>query len=236
MKRRSLPIWLLRDVPAFLGVMFSFWPLVILLITSARRAMRGKKVRWAALDEFPLLLAHAEARLAFALRRQAYRRLGWNPRRVPFELIPATDTWEETVERYLNYSRALRDMNAVVEAYIDSIRSQYSISERDLVAHGSTDARLSRAAHHELVGAATRARATSPLALILSSARSARPSKDKRGYARARGPPLRSRLMKIQPNPPRTPRARGRTRMRKQKPRRAFALRGHVVCAFRQIS
>ena len=198
MKRKGWPIWLLRDVPAFLGIMFSFWPLVILLITSARRAMRGKKVRWAALDDFPFLLAHAEARLAFALRRQAYRRLGWNPRLVPFELIPACDDWNDTVERYLNYSRALRDMNVVVEAYLDDIRAQYSISERDLVAHGSTDARLRRAAHHELAPA--RAASARP---STCHAEAQRRRKDERGPAHARGPPL---TQKPGPTAPPSPR------------------------------
>ena len=90
MKRKGWPIWLLRDVPAFLGVMLSFWPLVILLISSERRVMRGKAIRRSVFETIALLLAHAEARLTFALTRQAYRRLGWNPRLVRFNLIPAT--------------------------------------------------------------------------------------------------------------------------------------------------
>ncbi len=61
MKRRSLPLWLLRDVPALLGVMFSFWPLMILVIHSGFAAMRGKKVPKSVFDAIPILLAHAEA-------------------------------------------------------------------------------------------------------------------------------------------------------------------------------
>ncbi len=190
MKRKGWPIWLLRDLPAFLGVMLSFWPLVILLISSERRVMRGKTLRRSVFETIALLLAHAEARLTFALTRQAYRRLGWNPRLVRFNLIPATYNLREVQERYANYVNAFGDMNSVVEAYIENIRAQYRIAERDLVAHGSTDARQSRAAHHELVGVAPIARATSPLALILSSTRSVRPSKDERGHAHARGPPI----------------------------------------------
>jgi hypothetical protein len=210
MKRRSLPIWMLRDEPAFLCIIFSFWPLVILLITSVRRAMCGKKMGESFYDGLSVMLAHAKARLAFALRRQAYRRLRWNPRLVPFDLIHACDNWVGSVECYRNCSKAIRDMNAVVEAYIADIRAQYRISERDLVAHGSTDARHSRAAHHELVGAAPSSRAASPFALILSSART---SKDERAYAHARGPSLARVSAQNQPQPNSAhPRLRSRPR------------------------
>ena len=87
MKRRSLPIWLLRDVPAFLGVMISFWPLMILVIRNGFAAMRGKKISKSVFDQLPIFLAHAESRLDFALWREAYRRLGWNPRLIPIRAI-----------------------------------------------------------------------------------------------------------------------------------------------------
>ena len=132
MKRKGWPLWLLRDVPAFLSVMISFWPLVILVITSVGRAMRGGKIRRPALEALPALVAHAEARLVFALWRQAYRRLGWNHRLVKFNLIPSTDNWDDTQERCQNYLNAFRDMNAVVDAYLADIREQYSISEREV--------------------------------------------------------------------------------------------------------
>ena len=128
------------------------------------------------------------------------------------------------------------NLEATVRAYVDHLRQQYGISQRDLVAYGSTDARLCRAAHHELAGVATLTRAASPLALILSSTRSVRPSKDERGHAHARGPPFNLEFRKTSPNTPRTPRARGRTHICKQKPRKAFALRGHLVRDIRQIS
>ncbi len=211
MKRRSWPIWLLRDVPALLGIVFSFGPLVILLISSECRVMRGKAIRRSVFETIALLLAHAEARLTFALTRQAYRRLGWNPRLVRFNLIPATYNLRDVQERYANYVNAFGDMNAVVEAYIDDIRQQYRIAERDLVAHGSTDARQSRAAHHELVGMAASNFSAGTLALILSSTRSVRPSKDERGQAHARGPPPRPSSRKqpqrtSQASPARSPR------------------------------
>ena len=102
------------------------------------------------------------------------------------------------------------NLEATVRAYVEHLRARYGINQRDLVAHGSTDARLRRAAHHELVGVATLTHAASPIALILSSTRSVRPSKDERGYAHARGPPLTQFLKH---NPPRRPHLRDRALM-----------------------
>ena len=49
MKRRSFPLWLLRDVPALLGVLASFWSLVICAMINDCKAMRadytGKIIR-----------------------------------------------------------------------------------------------------------------------------------------------------------------------------------------------
>ena len=203
MKSRSLPLWLLRDLPALLGVMFSFWPLMILVIRSGFAAMRGKKVPISVFDAIPILLAYAEARLDFALWREAYRRLGWSHRLVTFSAFAPPADWLETERRFEAYRRANMNLEVTVRAYVEHLRAQYGIAKRDLVAHGSTDARLCRAAHHEL-----KPGSTAPFALILSSTRSVRPSKDEHGYAHARGPPINS-ISKRQ-NPPRTPRARDR--------------------------
>ena len=185
MKRRSLPLWLLRDVPALFGVMFSFWPLMILVIRSGFAAMRGKKVPKSVFDAIPILLAHAEARLDFALWREAYRRLGWSHRLVMFGAFAPPQDWPETEQRFEAYRRANMNLEATVRAYVDHLRAQYGISQRDLVAHGSTDARLRRAAHHELAPA--RAASARP---STCPAEAARRRKDERGYAHARGPPL----------------------------------------------
>ncbi len=185
MRRQGLPIWLLRDFPAFLGVMISFWPLIILVITNGFKAMRGKQVPKSAYDDFPLLLAYAESRLDFALWREAYRRAGWDPRDVEFTLVEASDDWNETARHFQSYQRASRNLEACARAYVHELCERYNIAKRDVAAHGSTDARPCRAAHHELVGVATLVRGASPLALILSSARSARPSKDEHGHTHA---------------------------------------------------
>jgi hypothetical protein len=44
MNRRSFPLWLLRDLPALIGLALSFWPLMILVINSGRKAARGKRI------------------------------------------------------------------------------------------------------------------------------------------------------------------------------------------------
>ncbi len=195
MKRKGWPIWLLRDLPAFLGVMLSFWPLVILLISSERRVMRGKTLRSSVFETIALLLAHAEARLTFALTRQAYRRLGWNPRLVRFNLIPATYNLREVQERYANYVNAFGDMNSVVEAYIEDIRAQYRISER------------------EAESASTRAPVRAPFATLTMASLAERrgwwiaaPSRrDGGGCVRvcARGPPLHPKFGLTAPSSPR---------------------------------
>ncbi len=185
MKCRSLPLWLLRDVPAFLGVMFSFWPLMILVIVNGRRAASGKKVRQSSYIDFAILLAHAEARLAFALWRQAYRRLGWDQRGVEFHLIPASDNFDATCERYHAYSRACREIDAYVDAYVEDLRAQYNISERE--AANASGCPLRRAAH---VAYPSR-RCLSSLAArrerwIVASSR-----RDGGGSHSSRGPPIR---------------------------------------------
>ncbi len=208
MKRKGWPIWLLRDIPAFLGVMLSFWPLVILLISSERRVMRGKTLSRSVFETIALLLAHAEARLTFALTRQAYRRLGWNPRLVRFNLIPATYNLRDVQERYANYVNAFGDMNSVVEAYIEDIRQRYRISEREVAS----------ASAHAPVRAPLATRSKSSLAdrrwgqrVALTIAAPSR--RDGGGCVRtcARGPPLNFKFRKPNPNPPRGPHPRDRT-------------------------
>ena len=59
MKRRSFPLWLLRDAPALLGLLASFWTLIIFVMVNGAKAMRagtaGKRFR----DHIALLLALA---------------------------------------------------------------------------------------------------------------------------------------------------------------------------------
>jgi hypothetical protein len=190
MKRRTWPLWLLRDVPALLGVMLSFWPLMIIVIANGRKAMLGRKIPQRVYDCIMQMLPIAEARLRYALARQAARALGWDPRRVQLETIPMPESWEATPERLEAYRLAMMDIAAAAQTFTDLIRQHYRIRTRvDANAtHASTDAARRAVAQQERVGVAS-SRAGVSQAFILSSARSARPSKDERVLANARGPP-----------------------------------------------
>ena len=85
--------------------------------------------------------------------------------------------------RFLALARWAADPEAI-------IRERFKRVSRDVrVARASTDAAQSAAAQHELVGAARSSSHRSRVALMLSSAQSARPSKHERGLTSARGPP-----------------------------------------------
>lgn len=75
-------LWFLRDVPALLSVMLSFWPLVIVVIANGAKAMRGRKISPAVYQHLMAMLPVAEAQLLFALQRQACRGFGWNVRAI----------------------------------------------------------------------------------------------------------------------------------------------------------
>ena len=91
MKRRSFPLWLLRDAPVLLAVLARFWKLVILMMTNGGRAMRAGTASKPLRDHVALLVAFAETRLDFALWHQAYRPLGWDLRVMQLHAIaPST--------------------------------------------------------------------------------------------------------------------------------------------------
>jgi hypothetical protein len=183
---RRIPAWLLRDLPALAGLFACFWLFVIPLITEGCRLIRGGKPdqrRIAALAD-PLLAA--EATLAFALWREAYRRLGYNHRLVKLDLADLPADSIALMARIRSYMDQVQNLSRASAHYTDILRRRWSAAH---VAHASTDAAQSAAAQHELVGAATPGVGNAQVALMLSSARSARPSKHERGLTSARGPP-----------------------------------------------
>ena len=94
---------------------------------------------------------------------------------------PCPRTPVDMNRRFVALARWVADPEAL-------IRARYKRFSRILlVTHGSTDAR--RAAHHELARVAASRNANVQIALMLGSARSARPSKHARGLTRARAPP-----------------------------------------------
>jgi hypothetical protein len=184
---RRIPAWLLRDLPALSRLFACFWVFVIPLIKEGFRIIRGGKPDRAKFDRLGPLLLNAEAALAYALWREAYRRLGFNHRLVKLELADLPADPVALMARVKSYLDQIQNLSRVSAYYTEQLRKHYGHA-----AHASTDAAHGAAAQHQLVGVATSgaSRAGGCLgALILSSARSARPSKDERVLAHARGPP-----------------------------------------------
>jgi hypothetical protein len=113
--------------------MLSFWTLIICAMTSARKAATASQASRSIRDHFALLLALAEARLDYALWRQAYRRIGWHPRSVALEVFPPSIDWSCTQKRLRDFAHAFRNMNAIVDSYVDHIRERFGISQRELM-------------------------------------------------------------------------------------------------------
>ena len=198
MKPGRTPLWLLRDLAALVGIVLSFWPLIIMVIANGRRAMSGRKISPRADECVMHMLPIAEAQLHYALCRQAWRALGWNVRDVQLEILPPIKNWSDLGARFEAYTADMMDLHAAAARFTTSLRRIYGIRMRVdanavRVAHASTDAALSAAAQHELVGAAATSCQSSLIALMLSSAPGldpgSRPSKHERGLTTARGPP-----------------------------------------------
>ena len=191
MKRRTWPLWFLRDVPALLGVMLSFWPLVIVVIANGAKAMRGRKISPAVYQHLMAMLPVAEAQLQFALQRQAYRAFGWSVRAIRRDQIVPLSDWNDFIPRFEAYRLAIMDLDAASRAFTQSLRHAYRIRTRvDATAvHGGP----ARAAHlRDAPTAATPHHCNSRGALILRRPKAV--SKDAGGLTNARGPPQSPRL------------------------------------------
>ncbi len=121
MKRQSFPLWLLRDVPSLMGLLASFWAQIIFAMSSGNKGMRADSIGKQVHDHFALMLAHAEAKLDQTLFRQAYRRLGWPPNLAGLHIIASAKIWSNTQERLTHYAEAFRNMNRVVDAYVEDL-------------------------------------------------------------------------------------------------------------------
>ena len=102
---RRIPAWLLRDLPALSRLFACFWLFVIPLINEGWRIMRGGKPRRETMDRIAHLLLNAEATLAFALWREAYRRLGYNHHLVKLELADLPADYAELGARMVRRTR-----------------------------------------------------------------------------------------------------------------------------------
>ena len=70
----------MRHLPALGCIAWSFWPLMIMVTSSGRRAPLGRRISLRIHDFIMHLLPIAESQLRFALHRTACRTLGRDPR------------------------------------------------------------------------------------------------------------------------------------------------------------
>jgi len=162
-------LWLLRDLPALIGIAWSFWPLTIMVISSGRRAASGRSIS-PRIDDFQMqMLPIAEAKRRFALHRQADRALGWNPRSIALDALDSIHNWFDFGPRFEADRAAMMDLRATIAHDTDEHRKLHRIRTRldantVRTAHGPTGAR--RAAHHEAVGVSAQLRSTVALILV----------------------------------------------------------------------
>jgi hypothetical protein len=123
MKReRRIPAWLLRDLPALAGMFACFWLFVIPLIAEGFSIIRGGKPSQEWFDGLADPLLAAEATLAYALWREAYRRLGYNPKLVKLELadLPADNI--ALMVRIRSYMDQVQNLSRATAHYTDILR------------------------------------------------------------------------------------------------------------------
>jgi hypothetical protein len=175
--------------------MLSFWTLIIFAMTSARKAATASQASRSIRNRFALLLALAEARLDYALWRQAYRRIGWHPRGVALEVFPPSTDWSYTQKRLRDFAYAFRNMSEIVDSYVDHIRERFGLSQRDAMNAGARPLRHAasqRATSPGFAGGGNRPRRLASLSRHATGAGGMRVlhAHDGGGLAFARGPPL----------------------------------------------
>ncbi len=185
MRPRRLPLWLVRYAPAFLGIMFSFWQLMILVIRNGSAAMHNKKICKSALNQ--RRSCWRTERRVWISPSGARPSAGSAGTRVASHSSssPHPGTSDETAARFETVRCACMDLKACVRLSAEDPGKRRRVAKQDAAC----------ASAHAPVRAADSGLANRvPLALILSSAQSVRPSKDERGHACAPGPPLNTRL------------------------------------------
>ena len=182
MNQRSYPLWLLRDWPAFIAFLVSFWSFILAGFIAGRKAARGKRVSEAELQTLFQLYAKAESRLDHAIWRQAWRACGYAAKCAEYVEFPAPKNAQDLNDRFLKYNRALHEMEGLVVAYADDLRRRFNIP-RHAVGDPNAVSPLRHAAH-----AASPGFADAGGARVLH-AHDGGGSRDSRGYAQARAPP-----------------------------------------------
>ena len=191
-------MWLLRDLPALIGIVLSFWPLMIMVIANGRRAMSGRKISPRADECVMHMLPIAEAQLHYALCRQAWRALGWNVRDVQLEILPPIKNWSDLGARFEAYTADMMDLHAAAARFTEGLRRIYGIRTR-------VDANSVRAAHARAAHCAARRESTGIAAAAerpsTCRAEAQRRRKHERVLANARGPPRPYSLLPIPHSP-----------------------------------
>lgn len=120
-------MWLIRDMPALIGIVLSFWPLVIMVIAKGRKAVCGRRVAPAVYEHLMLMLPLAKMKLRHALWRQAFRAFGWSVPLAPHEPLPVITSWPEFLPRFEACRLAIMDLRGASEIFTDLLRHRYSI-------------------------------------------------------------------------------------------------------------
>jgi hypothetical protein len=132
MDRRSYPLWLLRDWPAFIGFLLSFWSLMFASFIAERRRMRAGRLSPREFATLAQSFALAESKLDHAIWRQAWRACGYSHNEATFTLFAAPTDGRDLCRRYLAYRQAIQHMEHLVIAYADDLRQRFNLSRADI--------------------------------------------------------------------------------------------------------
>jgi hypothetical protein len=130
MKCGYVPLWLVRDLPPLIGIAWSFWSLMIMVIGNCRRAALVKKIS-ARVHDF-IMHQHpiVEAHLRFALHRQVYRALGWDPRVIRLDQADAIAHSSEVTNCLEAYRLSMMELHASAAFALNENSRRHRISTR----------------------------------------------------------------------------------------------------------
>lgn len=144
--------------------------------------------------EAALIDYEATLRLTIAARAHQIAKLRFIPGKKSFHRPARARSLVDLVKRIRSLAMDCADIERLAQLQAIRLKREREADPLGLAAHGSTDAWLRHAAHHEAVGVAS-IYTSAKSGLILSSTRSVRPSKDEAvlttaSNAHARAPPV----------------------------------------------
>ena len=144
--------------------------------------------------EAALIDYEATLRLTIAARAHQIAKLRFVPDKKSFHRPARARSLVDLVKRIRSLAMDCADIERLAQLQAVRLKREREADPLGLAAHGSTDAALRAAAHHEAVGVS---RKGSPIALMVSSTQSVRPSNHERvltgasrNAAAARAPPV----------------------------------------------